>query len=251
LVTIVCGAPSSEMSANFNDGEVWVLGNRSHRYPRYTRIFEIHDDLSQHDKDYAQWLVNKKIPLVVGESFPIEAEHVEVFPYSEIEKIIGDTYLTSSSAAMLAYAIYKGVREVDLFGVDLAVDDHEYFFQRPCMEYWVGFARGRGIKVNIPDVSPLCKSDYVEGRDYGKLKPEAPKTKNNYSEIADKHRKKIEEAAERLTNLEKYQQEIEQLKLSITAHDAAAQVYDRMAKVKRAQEAKQKISAITDTVVIQ
>ena len=42
-LAIVCGAPSSEMSAPFNDEqyEVWVLGNRSQNYPRFDRIFEV------------------------------------------------------------------------------------------------------------------------------------------------------------------------------------------------------------------
>lgn len=38
----------------------------------------------------------------------------------------------------------------------MAADD-EYGYQRPNCEYLIGLARGRGIKVVIPDESPLCK----------------------------------------------------------------------------------------------
>jgi len=49
-LAIVCGSPSSEMDAPFHDPEydVWVLGNRLNRYPRFDVVFEIHDDLSEH-----------------------------------------------------------------------------------------------------------------------------------------------------------------------------------------------------------
>lgn len=238
------------MEAPFDDGEVWVLGNRCQRYNRYTKIFEIHDNLEQHDPGYAQWLVDKNIPLVVGENFPIQADHVEVFPYKKVAELIGSTYLTSSSAAMLAYALLNGHKKIDIYGVDMAVDDHEYFFQRPCMEFWVGFAAGRGAKIYIPDSSPLCNSEYVEGRDYGNSRPEPPTTKNECSKIAEQHGNKVIEATNRLEELSQVEAEIEQLKISITAHDAAQQVYTRLAKVQRAQDSKQSIKSLLDTVVI-
>ena len=36
-------------------------------------------------------------------------------------------------------------------------------YQRSGCEYYVGFARGRGIKVYIPQTSALCKANYVYG----------------------------------------------------------------------------------------
>ena len=74
-LAIVCGSPSSEMLAPFEDPEyeVWVLGNRCQNYPRFDLIFEIHDALEEeHDPRYAQWLVDKNIELIVGESFVFE-----------------------------------------------------------------------------------------------------------------------------------------------------------------------------------
>lgn len=241
------------MLAPFEDDscEIWVLGNRCDRYPRYDKIFEIHDDLSQHDTAYAQFLSDQNIPMVVGESFPIQAKHIEVFPYNETVELYGSLYLTSSSACMLAYAILSGHKEVELYGIDMAVDDHEYFWQRPCMESWVGFAKGMGIKVNIHNNSPLGKSDYVEGRDYGKVKPACPIPINEYSEIASSHKEKAFDAENRLSELNDYIREAEQLRLKVTAHDAARQVYERLAKVERAKQDKQCIKSMLDTVSIQ
>lgn len=133
-LAIVCGAPSSEMLAPFNDPdyEVWVLGNRSQNYPRYDLIFEIHDEVDEeHDERYPQWLADKNIPMVVGKNFPIKADHITTFPFDESKELFGSLYLTSSPAMMVCYAMLKGYPYMELYGVDLQIDDFEYFWQRP------------------------------------------------------------------------------------------------------------------------
>ena len=241
-LAIVCGAPSSEMSAPFNDEqyEVWVLGNRSQNYPRFDRIFEIHDDLSEHDERYAQWLVEKKIPMVVGENFPIEADHIIVFPYEESIKLFGSLYLTSSPAMMLCLAIMHGYEHVELYGVDLAIEDSEYFWQRPCMEAWIGFARGRGLDVVLHELSPVCKADYVEGRASGG-KPNfanAPFTENEFIGLAERHSGKMEG----------YKKNIRELTDRIHGHEGARQAYINLARTARAVEAGNDIQTLDVTV---
>ncbi len=34
----------------------------------------------------------------------------------------------------------------------------EYEFERPCCEYWLGIAEGRGVTIAVPDSSPLLKA---------------------------------------------------------------------------------------------
>ena len=240
-VAIVCGSPSSEFLAPFDDEdwEIWVLGNRYNKYEdkRVTRIFEIHDDLTQHTKEYPQWLVDKDIHLVVGEKFPIEADHVELFNFDYAKELIGQDYLTSSSAYMMAMAIMEGATHIGVYGVDMAVDDHEYFWQRPCMEGWIQFARGRGIEVVIPDVSSITKCNYIEGRDYKPnqrlsdmgLNPQfakPPFTSSAFIEMAQTHIDKIQE----------YNNQITQIEQLIHTHDGCKQAYERLAKVARGVE---------------
>lgn len=251
-LAIVCGAPSSEMLAPFNDPdyEVWVLGNRCDKYPRFDRIFEIHDDLTQHQYGYEQWLVDKNVPLVVGELFPELSSNVEIYPYDETVELFGSLYLTSSSACMLAYALLHGYDHIELYGVDMAVDDHEYFWQRPCMEAWIGFAKGRGVTVVIPDVSPLGKSDYVEGRDYGRERAAFVVPDNDYAAMAQLHAEHAQAICDQLNELAPVLDQIDNLKARIAAHDGAKQAYERMSKVARAHEAGQDIK-LTNSVVIQ
>lgn len=243
-LAIVCGSPSSEMAAPFSDEayEIWVLGNRLDRYPRADVVFEIHDDLSEHgDVDrYVQFLMDSGKRLVVGERFPVRSDRVSVFPFEEAKSLFGSTYLTSSSAYMLALAMLLGFEHIEIYGVDMAVDDHEYFRQRPCMEAWIGFAKGRGINVVIPAQSPVLKSDYIEGVGCGG-KPDLalkPFTQAGFLSLAKRHADKVAAA----------QAQIEQLQAAITAHDSARQVYDRLAKVARAVEAGQTIDNLNDTV---
>lgn len=77
------------------------------------------------------------------------------YPFEEVAQTTG-AYWNSSPAYMLALAIHEGAEEIGIWGVDLIAAD-EYGYQKPNMEYLVGIARGRGIKVHIPEESALCK----------------------------------------------------------------------------------------------
>lgn len=243
-VAVVCGAPSSQHLVPHDDPqwEIWVLGNRLNNYAgkRVTRVFEIHDGcVEEHGPQYPKWLVDHGISLVVGRSFPATAEHVQTFPFEEASRLFGSTYLTSSTAYMMALAILDGATEIGVYGSDMSVDDHEYFWQRPCLEAWIGFAKGRGIKVHIPDVSPLGRCDYIEGADSAG-KPDfakAPFTQAEFLAMAKQHADKEAQLT----------QQREAMLLQINAHAGARQAYERLAKVARAVEAGQDVKSLTDT----
>ncbi len=82
--------------------------------------------------------------------------NVEKYPFRQVAETIGEYYYNSSIAYAMALAIHEGAEEIGIYGVDMKADD-EYGYQRPNMEYLVGLARGKGIKVHIPKESPLCK----------------------------------------------------------------------------------------------
>ncbi len=245
-IAIVCGSPSSEHLAPFDDStwEIWVLGNRLNRHEdhRVTRVFEIHDDISEHGPQYPGWLARKASELVVGAKFPLQAPNVRVYPFEAVNALYGSEYLTSSTAYMIGLALLEGATTLGIYGSDMSVDDHEYFWQRPCLESWIGFAKGRGVKVVIPEVSPVGKCDYVEGRGtHGKpdfAKP--PFTEQEFLHVAAMHDQKMNEKSA----------QIRQLEDSIQVHGGAKQAYERLAKVARAIEAGQDIKSLTDTVVI-
>lgn len=74
------------------------------------------------------------------------------FPLTESLKLLPGGYFTSTIAYMIAYAIMQKVDRLRLYGFELwsGSDANEYTKQAPCVEFWLAFAMGRGIKVEIP-----------------------------------------------------------------------------------------------------
>lgn len=83
------------------------------------------------------------------------------YPLEEVEESLGTPwagkkhiYATSSPAYMLALALHEHLQgdtidEVRYAGIELSIGT-EYFFQRPCMEFYLGMAMGMGIEVTRP-----------------------------------------------------------------------------------------------------
>ena len=247
-VCIVGGDPRTEHLAPYNDEEwdIWVLGNQydRHQNRRVNKIFEIHDNLSEHDEQYPEWLVSKEIPLVVGKHFPIKPDynHVSYFPENEANELMGGEFLSSSPAYMIALAILEGADEVAIYGIEMSVDNHEYFKQRPEMYAWIAYAKAKGIKVTIPSESSLFEGGYVEGRDWGgKVDTEKPPfTQCQFEEMAQTHADKIAE----------YEIERHKIMDLIHSHDGARQAYARLARVARATESGVTVDSLLKSTII-
>lgn len=224
-VEIIGGSPTWTL-APFK-GEVWVHGNQLDRFQgkKVDRIFEIHDILTNQHETYPQWLVDHNIPMIVG-NFPIKADHVKEFP-NECN-VLGK--LTSTPAYMMALAIHEGATSIGIYGVEMGVDNHEYFKQRAGMYAWIGYAMGKGIKITIPDESSLFKDSYEEGRDW--LKPKDTFSEEALLEGAEVHRQKMKE-----------------YEMLVHTHNGSLQTYERLAKVARAKEAGQPVT-LNESMVI-
>jgi len=68
-------------------------------------------------------------------------------------------YFCSGPEYMIAYAIKEGFKEMTLYGLNMSDQHTEYVQQKPGMEFWLGMAMGRGIKVNLQlDKTSLFKT---------------------------------------------------------------------------------------------
>ena len=102
-----------------------------------------------------------------------EVPNAKAYPLAGVKDKCSD-YFNSSISYLLAYAIWlaaisanQEASKIGIWGVDMAnitathPDDPsfktEFEYQRPNMEYLIGYARGLGIEVYIPEKSPLCK----------------------------------------------------------------------------------------------
>jgi hypothetical protein len=88
-------------------------------------------------------------------------------------------YLTSSIAYQIALAIHEGYRQIELYGIDLNTGG-EYAWQKPGVEYLIGVALGRGIRVVLPSNCPL-----LQGKLYGRgfMKPEGEAMSRSQYEV--------------------------------------------------------------------
>ena len=74
----------------------------------------------------------------------------DTYPLKAVIDLVGD-YFDCSISYMIGLAILRG-RDFRLLGVDLW---DEYQFERPNVEYLIGFARGRGLRVETAEGSAL------------------------------------------------------------------------------------------------
>ncbi len=160
-VCIVGLAPSTHDAAPWDDKtwQKWGLPWDGY-WARMDRLFEMHDlrlIKGQHARyvpDYLDRLRACDVPLYMQQAYD-EIPNAKAFPFDEVGATTGH-YWNSSIAYLMAMAIHEGAEEISIYGVDMDKGE-EYAYQRPNMEYLIGLARGKGIKVFIPEASPLCK----------------------------------------------------------------------------------------------
>ena len=161
--------------------EIWTVNNLYRFVPRQDRIFELHTreqiaaDLTHgvDGKTYVEEMASMKIPVYMQEKYPDIPSSVR-YPLEKMIEEFGversnvnhtpDAYFTNSISFMLALGIYEGFKEIHVYGVDLAVGV-EYVEQRPSCEYYLGIAKGRGIKLYLPIESDLLKTRFIYGYD--------------------------------------------------------------------------------------
>ena len=145
--------------------ELWGLNQGHMNFQRRAdRWFEMH--LPQYtadvrDPDYLQFLTQCPIPIYMIEPYDEYPNSVR-FPIEEAIRYGGRDYFTSSISFMLALAGLEGFSEVHIYGVNLAIGD-EYFYEKPCAEWWIGRLEGSGVKVVIPMASALVKQAHRYG----------------------------------------------------------------------------------------
>ena len=179
-VAIVGFAPTWP-GAPFDDEsyEIWACNEFHILGKRIDVLFELHSrreiENKERDKvkqEHLNWLRQAKIPIMMIQHFDDIPNSVP-YPKDHIMQSFGDrflgkgqkeTYFTNTISWQIAMAIDLGFKQIDLWGVNMA-NDEEYASQRPSVEYFVGLARGMGIKVFIPDESDICKSWTLYGFD--------------------------------------------------------------------------------------
>ncbi len=148
-VNIVGSAPGWEDAPNDN-GYVWAVNN-VHLLRDVDLIIDVHSNRINPDikKDqvHMKVLKSKQIPTYAMDEIE-GSTHVKKYPLDEIIEEFDTDYFGCGIDYMIALAIYLGAKEIHIYGVWLALES-EYAHQKPTVEFWLGIAKGRGIKVRV------------------------------------------------------------------------------------------------------
>ncbi len=175
-VAIVGFAPHKDL-APFDkcpeEFEIWGLNDLHKSIPKWTRWFDIHDrELykidslyanRQDNTDYIEGLRKLECPVYMVKHYEDIPNSVP-FPIEEAIKVFDTRYFTNTISMMIALAVMEGFQEIHVYGVDMSVGT-EYQSQRSSCEYFIGYARGKGIKVYLPPESDLLQTTFVYGFD--------------------------------------------------------------------------------------
>ena len=80
------------------------------------------------------------------------------YPLAEIIERFNTSYFTNTICYMLAYAMFKDIPVLRLYGVDAAAYGGTYALEKSGIEYWLGRAQERGLAVQVSNGSHLLRT---------------------------------------------------------------------------------------------
>lgn len=142
------------------DYEVWVINDGWRLRPSYDRLYELHrlEERPWRSREHLREIRgNEKVWTL----FPDRIKGANILP---VQEILGKypAYFTNSGAWMVAHALHEGVSHIYLLGLHF-LSPRERLLERPCIEFWIGYAKGLGVEVTVPAVSPLLKGRGLYG----------------------------------------------------------------------------------------
>jgi hypothetical protein len=187
-LAIVGSHPATRELAPFDDPsiEIWLFNEAAQKpsvYKRWDGLLQIHaeevytslnnwvnkDHWAWLQKDHGKSVVTGHPKRIFMQAFDERIPNCAVYP---LEGILGMLpldgegkqqfhYLRSSPAMALALGIYLGYERILLYGSELS-SNTEYTYQATNYAFWIGFAAGRGI-----DIQLRCWQSEFNQRIYG------------------------------------------------------------------------------------
>lgn len=130
--------------------EVWGINDLIMRKTDIDLMFNIHllEDYCDIDMAGVKFANSLGIPIIMPKEYPDIPMSIR-FPLEEIMKEFDTDYFMTGIAFMIAYAIYKEYKQIDCYGINMRGADEKYKNARACVDFWLGAAKSRHIKVNM------------------------------------------------------------------------------------------------------
>jgi len=109
-----------------------------------------------------QFLKTNKKPIVTCQ-LDKRVKHLELFPLKEVTLDLGYCYFNNTVAYAIAYAIWKKVNKISLYGIDYTYKNVSMAESgRACVEFWCAIAVTKGIKLEVAHRSSLLDTNVPE-----------------------------------------------------------------------------------------
>lgn len=168
------------------DWDIWALPWDREYAARAERLFEMHPrellelPESLRPSDYFSQLAEFPQPIYTQEKWA-DVPTSTPYPFGAVRESVFNGFprgkwsdqkdwYNSSPAYMIALAIHDGAEAIGLYGIDV-LDESEYAYEIPCLEYLIGLAVGRGIEVVIPEGPTSLGKFRGEGIKLGTMTP--------------------------------------------------------------------------------
>ena len=150
VVILGTGNTLSKFESEEHKGsEIWAVGS----------AFKILKD--------TEIIVDKYFCLHKDETLNFDGEIINQnnYPLEDIILKFNSRFFTNSISYIIAFALYNDFEKISIYGVDMD-SGSEYDFERPSVSYWLGFARGLSVEVNIASNidSPIFLYGFEEDR---------------------------------------------------------------------------------------
>lgn len=109
-----------------------------------------------------EWMRTTPVPIITSRPHPDYPTSV-AFPLTAVLNEVKYGYFNSTAAYAVAMAIWMGVEKISLFGCDFTYPSaHDAEKGRACVEFWLGMAVERGIRVIVPKNSTLLDALHTQ-----------------------------------------------------------------------------------------
>ena len=92
-------------------------------------------------------IIRSNVPLVTLDRYKEFPSSIR-FPFRWVYGTFKTDYISNSISYMVAYALYLGVKKIDMYGVNMSTQV-EYMMEKGNVEAWIALARGHGAEVTV------------------------------------------------------------------------------------------------------
>lgn len=126
----ILGKLDTKFKAPFNNPnyDIWAFNYHKIMPVRYTLWFDLH----------------------ANNPNPIADITRKNFPFEKVEQLLGGNYFNNSVSYLIAYAILKGYKQIELYGMRFWEDKERRNREYQNVRELIFFAKGKGIKVLAP-----------------------------------------------------------------------------------------------------